>query len=139
MKHNRRDVPSNAKDLTGRVKKSAKYYKSNEQIFVSYWDKGRRPVILLSTIHTTAKNTEHGLPEIVEDYNTTKSGFDLMDRQVNYYSCRRISFRWTFCFFFNLVDVALLNASMHHAILVVRCFDTVCSFQFFDELWLPTR
>ena len=28
VKHNRRDVPRNAKDLTGRVKKSAKYYKS---------------------------------------------------------------------------------------------------------------
>jgi hypothetical protein len=112
MRLNRRDIPKKAKDVSGRLKKSKAYFKSGNQIMVSYWDKGTKPVIVLSTMHTSALNMDDGLPEIISFYNKTKSGVDSMDHMLRMYTTKRKCFRWTFAFFCNLIDIALLNASI---------------------------
>jgi hypothetical protein len=112
VRHSRRDIPPAAKSIQGRTKKSGVYFKSEEQLLLSYWDKGRKPVLLLSTTHTTPSNSDNGLPEMVAFYNATKSGVDNMDHMVRYYSCKRKCCRWPYGFFCNLVDVALVNANL---------------------------
>ena len=112
IRANRVDIPKKAKDLSGRIKKSTKYFKSGTQILVSYWDKGNKPVLVLSTQHTSAVNLDSGLPEIISCYNQTKSGVDNMDHMIRLFTCKRKCFRWTYGFLFNLVDIGLLNASI---------------------------
>ena len=92
-------------DITGRVKNSAKFYKSGNQILLSYWDKGKKSVLVLSTMHISATNMENGLPEFILCYNWSKSGVDNMDHyDTHVYKC--------YGYFFNLVDVGLLNAAV---------------------------
>ena len=112
VRSNNRDLPPKAKTTAGRRKKSTEYFKSGNQILLSFWDKGTKPVLLLSTLHTTVDVDSIDLPEIVQHYNATKSGVDAMDRMVRYYTCKRKCFRWTYGFFCNMIDIALLNASI---------------------------
>ena len=112
LRSNKRDIPKVANDITGRVKKSAKFYKSGNQILLSYWDKGKKPVLVLSTMHTSAKNMENGLPEIISCYNLSKSGVDNMDHMICMYTSKRKCFRWPYGYFFNFVDVGLVNAAV---------------------------
>ena len=49
-------------------------------------------------------------PEIILDYNRTKGGVDIMDQMVSTYTCKRQTKRWPMTFFFNIIDVAVLNA-----------------------------
>ena len=49
-------------------------------------------------------------PEIIKFYNKTKIGVDLVDQMVGTYTCRRQTGRWPLKLFFNLLDVAALNA-----------------------------
>ena len=110
VRSNKRELPPKARSIAGRQKKSAEFFSSRDQILVSYWDKGTKPVLLLSTLHTEAAINDVGLPEIIQHYNETKSGVDSMDRMVKYYTSKRKCFRWTYGFFCNMIDVALLNA-----------------------------
>lgn len=66
-------------------------------------------MILLSSQHRTAIQGEHK-PEIVEFYNSTKSGVDNMDHMVRFYSSKRKTKRWPYSFFMNLIDIIALNA-----------------------------
>ena len=93
LRNNSRDVPGYAKDISQRVKKSSVYYKSNDQLLLSFWDKGPKPVVLLSTIHTFGLNEANGLPEMVSYYNSTRSGVDNMDHMVRFFSSKRKCFR----------------------------------------------
>jgi len=49
-------------------------------------------------------------PEIINYYNKTKAGVDVLDKLVRAYSCKRSTRRWTVSLFFNVIDIAALNA-----------------------------
>ena len=49
-------------------------------------------------------------PEIIKFYNKTKIGVHLVDQMAGAYTCRRQTRRWPLKLFFNLLDVAALNA-----------------------------
>ena len=110
IRSNRRDIPPKAKSVVGREKKSSEYFSSGDQLLLSYYDKRNKPVLLLSTMHNTAEKLDNGLPEIIQFYNETKGGTDSMDHMVRLYRSGKISRRWTLTFFFNMIDVSLLNA-----------------------------
>ena len=42
--------------------------------------------------------------------NQTKAGVDILDKLVRTYSCRRSTRRWTVALFFNIIDIAAVNA-----------------------------
>ena len=73
LRSNRRGIPPDAKNLTGCIRNDKRYYKSGKKVIVSYWDKGNKPVLLLSTMHRDCRSTEEGLPEIVQAYETKES------------------------------------------------------------------
>ena len=117
LRSNRRDIPPKAKSTDGRERKSAEYFSSGDQVLVSYFDKRRKPVLLLSTMHRTAEKLETGLPEIIQFYNDTKGGTDSMDHMVRLYRSGKTSRRWSLTFFFNMIDVSLLNACIIYHVL----------------------
>ena len=63
-------------------------------------------------MHTSAKNIENGLPEIISCYNLSKSAVDNMDHMICMYTSKRKCFRWPYRYFFNLVNVGLFNAAI---------------------------
>lgn len=80
---------------------------------VSYVTKRHRFVTLLSTMHTRKKiNVADAKkkPEIIEFYNKTKCGVDIMDEMVGTYRCKRKVNRWPVAVFCNMLDISALNA-----------------------------
>ncbi|KAK6312560.1 hypothetical protein J4Q44_G00182240 [Coregonus suidteri] len=49
-------------------------------------------------------------PQIILDYNSTKGGVDNLDKVTATYSCQRMTARWPFVIFYNIVDVSAYNA-----------------------------
>ena len=72
-----------------------------------------KAVILLSTRHhkiSIAEEDHKKRPEIIKFYYKTKISVDLVDQMVGTYTCRRQTRRLPLKLFFNLLDVAALNA-----------------------------
>lgn len=118
VRNNRREVPSDAKSIVHRTRNDSKHYYSGEITLCSFWDKGRKPVLLFSTMHGRQENIVEGKPEIVQAYNQTKSGVDNLDKLVRGYSSKRKSRRWPCSVFFVLVDTAIIAA---HKLCLDRC------------------
>ncbi|KAL4009709.1 hypothetical protein ACER0C_003561 [Sarotherodon galilaeus] len=55
-------------------------------------------------------NTTKRKPNTVTLYNTTKCGVDVMDQMVREYTVRRGTRRWPVAVFYNMIDMAALNA-----------------------------
>ena len=114
LRSTRREIPEAAKALRGRQKKSVEHFSCGKAMLVSYWDKGSKPVLLMSTMHDRPSTSDSGLPEVVDLYNKTKSGVDILDRAVRSFSTKRKCRRWPYAFLFNMVDIALHNAFIIH-------------------------
>ena len=79
----------------------------------SYIPKKNRNVILPSSQHQGAaiEGEEHDFkPEMILDYNKTKSAVDNLDKLVREYRCLRTSRRWPLALFFDFIDIAGHNA-----------------------------
>lgn len=76
----------------------------------SYVPKKNKAVILLSSMHDDDHIGESGKPEMIEFYNKTKGGVDVMDQLLGEYSCQRMRKRWPLSLFFNMIDLTALAA-----------------------------
>lgn len=112
LRQNKPDIPKEMKPSKDRVVCSSLFCFQKNVTMVSYAPKKNKCVILLSTMHhdTSVNNDAKRKPEIISYYNKTKGGVDLMDQMVSTYTCKRQSKRWPMTFFFNMIDVAALNA-----------------------------
>jgi hypothetical protein len=122
LRKNRKHLPEdvkNAKLKTGEYKA-----KENENgITVMKW-KDKRDVLLLSTKHSTKfvtttnrRGHEKYKPEIVRDYNRTKSAIDLSDQMSAYSSPLRKTVKWYRKLAFELLlNTAVVNAMILHDI-----------------------
>ena len=74
-----------------------------------YKSKPKVEVLLLSTKHTGVriKDNYQRVPETIAFYNKTKYGVDQMARK---YSVKARNFRWPLQVFFNILDLAAINA-----------------------------
>ena len=74
--------------------------------------KKNKAVILLSTLHDSfdTSECEHKKPEVILFYNSTKSGVDTVDQMARHYSVKRSTRRWPLALFFDILDLACLNA-----------------------------
>ena len=91
---------------------SSEFGFKNNMTMVSYVPNKGKAVILLSTLHKD-KSIHDGpkkKPEIISYYNQTKGGVDTMDEMVRYYSCKRQTKRWPMVLWYNMLDVAVMNA-----------------------------
>ena len=81
-------------------------------ILTIYKSKRNLKVLLLSTKHTYIKlkdNNKH-TPQTITYYNDTKFGVDVVDQMARKYTTKAASFRWTLQVFFNILDLAAINA-----------------------------
>ena len=104
MKQNKRENPPAAKRTTGRRRGDCIHYYTNDATLCSFWDKGKNPVLLISTQHKTQNNQNDAKPEIVRFYNSTKAGVDTLDKLNRSYSSKRKCRRWPYSVYFSLAD-----------------------------------
>jgi hypothetical protein len=110
--HKRSFVPSELK-LVRKELYSSWFFFSGSNTILSYQAKEKkRPVILLSMSHQYPEvfDDEKNLPVMINDYNRTKIGVDLVGQCINNYTVRRITRRWPMMVFFNIIDIAGVNA-----------------------------
>ena len=88
---------------------SSNLYKSENCTLTVYKSKPEIKVPLLSTKHTGVRIEDNykRVPETIAFYNKTKYGVDQMARK---YSIKAGSFRWRLQVFFNILDLAEINA-----------------------------
>jgi hypothetical protein len=112
MRKTKKDVPPALRETKGRPVHSSKFLYHEGLTMVSYIPKKNRNVILLSSQHQgEVIDEEHDFkPEIIMDYNKTKSAVDTLDKLVREYRCFRTSRRWPLALFFDLIDIAGHNA-----------------------------
>ena len=81
-------------------------------ISVGYQGKKKKKVMLLSSHHGRAKieGGQKKKPEIVQFYNETKSGVDVLDSMVRMYSTKATTRRWPVAMFYDLLDKSALNS-----------------------------
>ncbi|ROL44851.1 Retrotransposon-like protein 1 [Anabarilius grahami] len=78
----------------------------------AYAPKRKKTVYILSSMHSVIQtdNTTKRKPNTVTLYNTTKCGVDVMDQMVREYTVRTGTRRWPVAVFYNMIDMAALNA-----------------------------
>src|SRR5882757_9199035 len=78
----------------------------------TYRCKKNKNVVLFSTLHPTETldNTEKKKLETVQFYNSTKFGVDVLDQMARKYSVKSSSRRWPVQVFYNILDLAAINA-----------------------------
>ena len=70
-------------------------------------------MILLSTMNhgiSIVEEDRKKRPEIIKFYNETKIGVDLVDQMGQTHTCKRQTRRWPLILFYNVLDIAALNA-----------------------------
>lgn len=114
VKNNNRGIPAASKSVSERQRKDTKVYHDDQgTVLVSFWDKGRKPVILVDTFHRHVPVPPVGEKSLtVLEYNRTKSGVDIADKRVKGLSCKRKCRRWPYAVFSNMVDIAGNNGSI---------------------------
>ena len=77
-----------------------------------YAPKRKKTVYVLSSMHSTiqTQETTKKKPNTITLYNTTKCGVDIMDQMVREYTVRAGTRRWPVAVFYNMIDIAALNA-----------------------------
>uniref|UniRef100_A0A0K0G3K5 DDE_Tnp_1_7 domain-containing protein n=1 Tax=Strongyloides venezuelensis TaxID=75913 RepID=A0A0K0G3K5_STRVS len=91
---------------------SPEHYKSGNCILTIYKSKVNLKVLLLNTKHTfvTVKDNKKHKPETIIFYSETKFGVDVVDQMACKYTTKAASFRWPLQVFFNILDLAAINA-----------------------------
>lgn len=113
IRSNKRELPKTARQKKDNVPRfSSQIYKSHNCTLTIYKSKPKKKVLLLSSKHKFVKieKTNKCLPESIAYYNSTKFGVDMTDQMVRKYSTKSKSRRWPVQVFFNILDLAALNA-----------------------------
>lgn len=112
----RRFLPNELLPSKEREVLSTRFGFSNNISICSYVPKKNKAVIVLSTSHYNIDVVpeKKNKPQMILDYNKTKGGTDTMDKMLSEYSCQRKTNRWPLTFFYNMIDVAALNAFIIH-------------------------
>lgn len=113
IKKNKRELPEELVNIKykDRTVGSSMFLFSEDVTVVSYKGAENKLVTLISTVHgDTETNPTNGKPTIIMDYNATKGGVDSMDQMCHAMSCNRKTQRWPLCFFYNMLNIAFINA-----------------------------
>lgn len=105
---NRKEIPASSKLATH----NSIFFSSDSLNLVKYQAKQLKTVALLSTLHKGAACQTDGKkkPESVLYYNENKCGVDMLDSMCRQMSTKAGCRRWPLAVFFNLLDIAGINA-----------------------------
>ncbi|XP_027864911.1 uncharacterized protein LOC114139283 [Xiphophorus couchianus] len=106
-----REIPQSAK-RKDRTEFTTQVFSTTGATLTVYVPKRKKAVYILSSMHSVVEteDTTKRKPNTVTDYNKTKCGVDVMDQMVREYSVRAGTRRWPVAVFYNLIDMAALNA-----------------------------
>ncbi|XP_043505326.1 piggyBac transposable element-derived protein 4-like [Polistes fuscatus] len=113
IRANRKELPRLAKLKNDDMALfSTKLYRSNNCMFTVYKAKPRKKVLILSSMHNSVQieKNDTRTPETIQLYNSTKFGVDVTDQMARNYSVKSKSRRWPLQVFFNILDLAGINA-----------------------------
>ncbi|CAM4708723.1 unnamed protein product [Leuciscus chuanchicus] len=102
-----------ARVLTGELQsESFEVFSTTAATLTAYAAKRKKTVYILSSMHSViqTENTTKRKPNTITLYNTTKCGVDVMDQMVREYTVRTGTRRWPVAVFYNMIDMAALNA-----------------------------
>ena len=91
---------------------TTKVFSTTGATLTVYAPKRKKTVYILSSMHSEVQteNTTKRKPNTVTLYNSTKCGVDVMDQMVREYTVRNGTRRWPVAVFYNMIDMAALNA-----------------------------
>lgn len=113
IRSNNRELPLIAKQKKDDMERfSSKLFTTGNCTLTIYKSKPNKKVLLLSSKHkfVTVENNDKRLPETVSYYNKTKFGVDMTDQMARKFTTKSKSCRWPLQVFFNLLDLAGINA-----------------------------
>lgn len=113
MRKHKPEIPTQFLSTEGRREQSSIFGFTEDATIVSYSPKPRRIVVLLSTQHHDSACSDHTngfKPHIIDYYNHTKIGVDLLDQKVKAYRAQRTTRRWPHAVFLNLIGIAAYNS-----------------------------
>uniref|UniRef100_A0A9J7ZN22 PiggyBac transposable element-derived protein domain-containing protein n=1 Tax=Cyprinus carpio carpio TaxID=630221 RepID=A0A9J7ZN22_CYPCA len=107
----RREIPQSARH-TDRNEFTTQVFSTTAAMLTAYAPKRKKTVYILSSMHSVNQtdNTNKRKPNTVTLYNTKKCGVDVMDQMVREYTVRTGTRRWPVAVFYNMIDMAALNA-----------------------------
>ena len=113
LRKNKPEIPTLFPSGKQRDVHSSIFGSTNELTLVSYLPARNKTVTLLSSQHhddTCKGEKKDNTPEIIMQYNATKSEVDVLDKLVKEYVFTRSTRCWPLKLFLNLIAVACLNA-----------------------------
>ncbi|XP_030580344.1 uncharacterized protein LOC115776720 [Archocentrus centrarchus] len=107
----RREIPQSARQMD-RTEFTTQVFSTTGATLTVYAPKRKKAVYVLSSMHSVVEteDTTKRKPNTVTQYNKTKCGVDVMDQMVREYSVRAGTRRWPVAVFYNMIDMAALNA-----------------------------
>lgn len=110
LRKNKPQIPIVMNTASKREVKSSIYGYQKDLTVLSYVTKKSKYVLLLSTLHIGPQKNVDNIPEIINDYNVMKTGVDVLDQILGYYTCRRGTNRWPYAVWMHMMDLAAHNA-----------------------------
>uniref|UniRef100_A0A672F7B2 PiggyBac transposable element-derived protein domain-containing protein n=2 Tax=Salarias fasciatus TaxID=181472 RepID=A0A672F7B2_SALFA len=106
------ELPESAKQNLDRHEFRTKVFSTSGTTLTVYAPKRKKTLCILSTMHSVVETgeTRKKKPNTVNDYSRMKGGVDAMDQMVREYTVRSGTRRWPVAVFYNMVDIAALNA-----------------------------
>lgn len=107
----RQEIPPSTRQMH-RNEFTTQVFSSTGATLTVYAPKRKKTVYVLSSMHSTieTQKTTKKKPNTITLYNTTKCGVDVMDQMVREYTVRAATRRWPVAVFYNMIDIAALNA-----------------------------
>ena len=115
----RKEIPQEIKKIKEDLY-TIKVFKHNGCTLKVYQAKTTKNVLLLSTMHSTVDigDDRKSKPETVNFYNFTDFGVDVVDQMARKYTVNAASRRWPVQFFYNILDLALINAHILYKLVI---------------------
>ncbi|TWW61346.1 hypothetical protein D4764_05G0014360 [Takifugu flavidus] len=107
----RQEIPLSTRQMH-RNEFTTQVFSSTGATLTVYAPKRKKTVYVLSSMHSMiqTQDTAKKKPNTITLYNTTKCGVDVMDQMVREYTVRAGTRRWPVAVFYNMIDMAALNA-----------------------------
>uniref|UniRef100_A0A3B5BKY0 PiggyBac transposable element-derived protein domain-containing protein n=1 Tax=Stegastes partitus TaxID=144197 RepID=A0A3B5BKY0_9TELE len=108
----RRELPLSAKQTLDRNEYSTQVFSNSGASLTVYAPKRKKTVCILSSMHSVVEtgDTRKKKPNTVTDYDSMKCGVDVVDQMLREYTVRSVTRRWPVAVFYNMIDIAALNA-----------------------------
>lgn len=113
IRRNKKELPKLAKQTKDKMARySTVLYKSKDSILSIYKAKPNKKVLILSSMHSSVEIEKNHtrIPDTIRVYNNTKFGVDVTDQMARKYSVKSKCQRWPLQVFFNILDLAGINA-----------------------------